>query len=109
MLYSVRFISILLILSSTLAFAQGNPYANDPKAAEIGGGAFRLYCAPCHGMRAQGGRSGPDLTRGVYHAGDQDADLFQVISNGVPGTEMQSYSGSLTSDTIWRLVAFIRS
>ena len=44
------------------AFAQAaNPLASDPKAAEIGRGMFRIYCAPCHGIRAQGGR-GPDLT-----------------------------------------------
>jgi len=59
-------------------------------------------------MRAQGGRTGPDLTRGVFHAGDSDADLFGVITNGVPGTEMQSYS-FLPPDMIWRVVAFIRS
>jgi putative heme-binding domain-containing protein len=84
-----------------------NPLANDPKAAEVGRGMFRIYCAPCHGIRAQGGR-GPDLTRGSFAAGDRDADLFRTVSNGVAGTEMGSYS-NLGDDGVWRVIAYVRS
>lgn len=108
MLYDVRFLPLIIFLAVFPALAQ-NPFANDPKAAEIGNGVFHLYCAPCHGMRAQGGRSGPDLTRGTYRSGNADEDLYHVIAGGIPGTEMQSYSASLTPDLMWRLVAFIRS
>jgi putative heme-binding domain-containing protein len=81
-------------------------YAQD--AAETGRWTFRILCAPCHGIRADGGR-GPDLTLGTYSAGDQDADLFRVISRGVPGTEMAAYSGRVTDREISGLVAYIRS
>ncbi|MDQ6705397.1 MAG: c-type cytochrome [Acidobacteriota bacterium] len=105
-------VSALNLVSAIFCLAclaqQNNPYADDAAAADTGRGVFRIYCGPCHGMRAQGGRSGPDLTRGVFHAGDRDADLFGVITNGVPGTEMQSYS-FLPPDMVWRVVAFIRS
>ena len=83
-----------------------NPHANDPQAAESGRVAFRIYCAPCHGIRAKGGR-GPDLTRGTYSSGERDSDLFQTIRNGVPGTEMPA--SSFSDDIIWRVVAYIRS
>jgi putative heme-binding domain-containing protein len=96
------------ILLSGLLCAQGNPLAGDPAAIDVGKGNFRLYCAPCHGIHAQGGR-GPDLTRGRFAAGDTDADLFRVIAKGVEGTEMSDYGERFDDPMIWRLVAFIRS
>jgi len=101
-------LGLLIVFSLGLCLAQeSNPLAADPKAAEVGRGMFRIYCAPCHGIQANGGR-GPDLSRGAFSAGDRDADLFRTISGGVSGTEMGSYS-NLGSDGIWRLVAYIRS
>ena len=107
----VRFSFALLMLVSAISSAQqsGNPYTNDRSATESGRGVFRIYCSPCHGMRAQGGRSGPDLTSGVFHAGDRDTDLFRAISGGVAGTEMQPYADVLTPDMIWRVVSYLRS
>ena len=58
-------VSMLLACACGLCFGQDNP-------AGIGYGVFRIYCAPCHGFRAQGGR-GPDLSRGVFRSGEQDA------------------------------------
>ena len=106
----VRFASfaVLPVLATTLVAQSSNPFAGDAKAADVGKGMFRIYCSACHGIRAQGGRA-PDLTRGAYNSGDQDADLFRTISQGVAGTEMEGYGASLEPDAIWRLVSFIRS
>lgn len=79
-----------------------------PEAIEAGREIFRIYCTPCHGIRGEGGR-GPDLTRGTFSAGDKDTDLHRVISDGVTGTEMQSYSLVFGDQGVWRLVAYIRS
>jgi len=101
----------LFLLLAGLAMAQPepqNPFKNDAQAVEAGRGIFRIYCSPCHGIHAEGGR-GPDLTRGVYSAGDRDADLLAVISNGVPGTEMPSFSLGLGDENIWRVVSYLRS
>ncbi len=111
MLLSVKSLLALIALCAALAQAQTtlhNPFQNDSQAAEAGRGAFRIYCSPCHGIRAEGGR-GPDLTRGVYSAGETDADLFNVISNGVPGTEMPSFSLGLGDENTWRVVSYLRS
>ena len=81
---------------------------NAQDAAETGRWTFRILCAPCHGIRADGGR-GPDLTLGTYSAGDRDADLIRVIARGVPGTEMAGYAGRITDQEIAGLVAYIRS
>ena len=91
-----------------------NPFANSAQTVEDGRKLFAVSCAPCHGRNGEGGQSQaegvrpPDLTRGVFKAGRQDADLFRVITDGVPGTEMAPFR-SLGDDQIWRLVSFIRS
>ena len=94
---------------ATIIFIATLCSAQDPtSAAEAGRWTFRILCAPCHGIHADGGR-GPDLTLGTYNAGDQDADLLRVISRGVPGTEMAGYTGRVTDDELKQLVAYIRS
>jgi cytochrome c oxidase cbb3-type subunit 3 len=111
MLLQVKFLWVLVPLLAGPALAQPerqNPFKNDSQAVEAGRGIFRIYCSPCHGIRAEGGR-GPDLTRGVYSAGERDADLLAVISNGVPGTEMPSFSLGLGDENIWRVVSYLRS
>ena len=97
-----------LLLAAALGAAQTNPFASDPNAVEAGRGTFRIYCSPCHGIKGKGGRA-PDLTTGVYSAGETDADLHKVISDGVPGTEMPDFAGRLEPETIWKLVAYVRS
>jgi putative heme-binding domain-containing protein len=96
-----------LAFSAALS-AQSNPFHGDKDAIEAGRGMFRIYCSPCHGIGATGGR-GPDLTLGKYNAGDDDAALFKVISDGAQGTEMPSFSERFDSNATWRLVAYIRS
>ena len=52
-----------------------NPFLGDAKAVESGRLQFRMACAGCHGLRATGGRSGPDLTRGTFAAGNAEAEI----------------------------------
>jgi putative heme-binding domain-containing protein len=98
----------IFMMAACCRAQNANPVKPDPQAAETGRWMFRIYCSPCHGIHADGGR-GPDLTLGSYSAGDQDADLFRVISRGIPGSEMPAYAGRVEDDGIWRLVAYIRS
>src|SRR5258706_8399677 len=99
----------LVLFIATLCCAQGtNPLAGDPQAAETGRWTFRVLCAPCHGIHADGGR-GPDLTRGVYLVGEQDKDLYNAIARGVPGSELPAYGDRLDADAVWRLVSYVRS
>jgi putative heme-binding domain-containing protein len=101
-------LAMIFVLAACCRAQNANPFASDPQAAETGRWMFRIYCSPCHGIHAEGGR-GPDLTLGSYSAGDRDADLFRVISRGVPGSEMPSYAGRVEDEGIWRLVSYIRS
>jgi cytochrome c5 len=83
-------IVLTMIMLSTLAFAgdERNPLAGDAKSAKAGEYQFRINCALCHGLGAHGGGRGPDLTRAHKKHTHSDAEMFQVISNGIPGTAM---------------------
>src|SRR5215468_3145811 len=105
----------LLFAIGAVAFGQDaksatkNPFAGDSQAIELGRVQFRMSCASCHGLHATGGRSGPDLTRGSFTAGDTDADLYRVISSGIEGSEMPAFRGRLEDDQLWRVAAYVRS
>jgi cytochrome c oxidase cbb3-type subunit III len=100
--------AVAMLLWAAGACLAQNPFANDPKAIDVARGMFRIYCAPCHGIDAQGGR-GPDLTTGTYLSGSTNADLFRVIGEGVGGTEMPAYKAAFDNDALWRMVAYVRS
>jgi mono/diheme cytochrome c family protein len=53
-----------------------NPFVNDPEASRQGALLFRQECMFCHGIGAQGGMRGPDLTTGSWNHGGADAALF---------------------------------
>ena len=91
-----------------------NPLANDPKAAKAGEYEFRINCALCHGLGARGGGRGPDLTRAVKKHTHNDAEMFQVISNGISGTAMPANGTNgqgvgMTDEEIWQIITYIRS
>ena len=91
-----------------------NPLKDDPKAAKAGEYEFRINCALCHGLGAHGGGRGPDLTRAVKKHTHSDADMFQVISNGIPGTAMPANGTNgqgvgMTDEEIWQIITYIRS
>src|ERR1700758_2334621 len=91
-----------------------NPYAGDAKAAKAGEYEFRINCALCHGLGARGGGRGPDLTRAQKKHAHSDAEMFQVISNGLPGTVMPANGTNgqgvgMTDEEIWQIITYIRS
>ena len=85
-----------------------NPLEGDAEAIRAGMGAYRVRCADCHGMDAQGIR-GPDITQ-VWARGRTDDALFRTIRHGVPNTEMPSFPTPRTSDLdIWRMLAYLKT
>lgn len=82
--------TVLVWAIAICAFAADdhNPLAGDAKAAKAGEYEFRINCALCHGLGAHGGGRGPDLTRAQKKHAHSDADMFQIINNGIPGTAM---------------------
>src|ERR1700722_9385209 len=112
---SLSFLILILVLSSlTWSEEVRNPFSGDPKAAKAGEFEFRINCAFCHGLGAHGGGRGPDLTRAHKHHGDSDGDLFQNISQGIPGTVMPANGTNgqgvgMTDQEIWQIIAYLRS
>ena len=91
-----------------------NPLAGSTKAAKAGGYEFRINCALCHGLGAHGGGRGPDLTRAAKKHTHSDAEMFQVISNGIPGTAMPANGTNgqgvgMTDEEIWQIITYLRS
>ena len=110
------FTALLLLLCAPVAGAADakNPFAGNPKAAKAGEYEFRINCALCHGLGAHGGGRGPDLTRPHKKHTHSDADMFQVISNGIPGTAMPANGTNgqgvgMTDEEIWEIITYIRS
>jgi cytochrome c oxidase cbb3-type subunit III len=104
----------LLLGLSSLVHAQQNPLAGDPKAAKAGEYEFRINCALCHGLGARGGGRGPDLTGAQKKHARTDAEMFQTVSNGIPGTAMPANGTNgqgvgMTDEEIWQIVTYIRS
>src|ERR1700693_5872749 len=108
-------VAILVVAVAVVCSADDrNPFANDPKAAKAGEFQFRINCALCHGLGAHGGGRGPDLTRAHKKHTHSDAEMFQVISNGIPGTAMPANGTNgqgvgMTDKEIWQIIAYIRS
>jgi putative heme-binding domain-containing protein len=112
--WRLALIGLVLLRVAAQAADDRNPLAGDPKAAKAGEYEFRINCALCHGLGAHGGGRGPDLTRAVKKHTHSDADMFQVISNGIPGTAMPANGTNgqgvgMTDEEIWQIISYIRS
>jgi len=106
--------SLCALLAFTTSAQTKNPYAGEAKVAKLGEYEFRANCAFCHGLGAKGGGRGPDLTRTPKKHGDSDADIFNTINNGVPGTAMPPNGATqqgvgMTEEELWQVVTYIRS
>jgi cytochrome c oxidase cbb3-type subunit 3 len=82
-----------------------NPFSTAADIAE-GERIFQLDCATCHGGDARGGR-GPDLTRGTFRHASDDEQLFRIVRNGIPGTEMPRRVR--TDERAWKVVSYLRT
>ncbi len=71
-----------------------------------GSAIFQRNCAFCHGRDAQGGESGPDLTRSKLVLADKGGDkISEVVRDGRPEKKMPSFN--LSTQEMASLVAFI--
>src|SRR5215469_11471271 len=109
-----RLLVCCLGLVSIAAAQDRNPFSGNPQAAKAGASEFRINCALCHGLGARGGGRGPDLTRAQKKHAHNDADMFQIISNGIPGTAMPANGTNgqgvgMTDEEIWQIITYIRS
>jgi cytochrome c oxidase cbb3-type subunit 3 len=82
-----------------------NPHASAADL-EIGRRLYSGRCGHCHGQNGEGGR-GAVLNAGRFRYGSSDRELFLIIRNGIPNTEMPGVF-SLPDREVWRMVGHVR-
>ena len=105
---SMRCVALLLALPVLLAGArthESNPM-NSAEDFQEGKRLYRIHCGNCHGMQGDTGR-GARLARKSYVHGNTDAELFDIVEGGIPGTDMPGLW--LEEDDVWRILLFVRT
>ncbi len=83
-----------------------NPLSQGVSPIKAGESAYEANCSACHGANGKGGRA-PKLADSDEIREMKDQEIFAVIQDGIPGTEMMGFPLSKTQ--IRELVAFIRN
>jgi len=77
-------------------------------AADQGKQFLASNCASCHGIDGKGSERAPNITDNPYMRQLSDAQLKDIISNGIPGTGMPAFH-SLSDSVISELIAYLRN
>ncbi|MCD6052587.1 MAG: hypothetical protein K0Q55_4005 [Verrucomicrobia bacterium] len=88
------------------------------KGAEL----FMVTCVPCHGPKGEG--NGPNAVQLVdlwnfpikpgnlraahLRQGEEMADWYRVVTQGIAGTPMPTFADSLTGEQRWQIVAYLQ-
>jgi hypothetical protein len=51
----------------------------------------------------------PSLFDCEWKSGAKDADIFRIMTDGVPKTQMIGFKGRLPDETLWKIIAYLRS
>ena len=96
---------------------QANPIPANQESVKAGEILYITNCAACHGVSGKG--DGPvgltlnprpaDLTQHAVPGVHTDAQLFEWITNGFPGSRMPAFKSRLSDTDRWNLVNFIRT
>ena len=102
-------IASALLASATTALAQPRRARPVPATQTIAAGKtlFDAQCAWCHGAGGDGG-TGPNLHGRLRHATDYKS-IVDIITSGIPGTEMPSFRSPLTARHIGQIAAYVQS
>ncbi len=94
-----------------------NPIPPNSESITRGQELYSTECAACHGETGKG--DGPvgvtlnprpaDLTQHAIPGVHPDAQLFEWITNGFPGSQMPAFRSTLSDTDRWHLVNFIRT
>jgi mono/diheme cytochrome c family protein len=107
---------VVIVAQTGAAAALKNPVAATAESIAAGELLYRKNCAPCHGVKAEGGSgndlipASPDLTDATWDHGSTDGAIFDNIKNGVaPDFNMTPWKDQMKDDEIWNVVNYLRS
>ncbi|WP_447969759.1 cytochrome c [Nitrospira sp. M1] len=97
-----------------------NPFASSPETIAQGKKIFegKAFCVTCHGRDGKGlgkipglvGKLPRNFTDTAWQAARTDGELFWILKNGSPGTDMASFIPLvLTEDEAWHILLYVRS
>jgi len=85
-----------------------NPFAGNEQAVREGESLYAQHCTTCHGAAGGSGEIGPAIVSSDRAAlGVNDAQTFNTIKNGVPGTPMSPQR--LSDEEIWKVTTYIHA
>lgn len=102
------------------ARAVNNPFQPTPELLEKGKALFegKAFCKACHGADGRGlpkdlELKGPlprNFTDKKWQATRTDGELFWILKNGSPGTDMAPFIPMvLTEEEAWQVLLYVRS
>ncbi len=97
-----------------------DPVPNTPERLERGKAIFhgKGFCVTCHGRDGKGigkipglrGKLPRDFTDKAWQAARTDGELFWILRNGSPGTDMASFIPLvLTEEEAWNVLLYVRA
>ena len=97
-----------------------NPYPSTPETIEKGKHIFhgKAFCVTCHGRDGKGlgnipglvGKLPRNFTGKAWLAARSDGEIFWILKNGSPGTDMASFVPLvLTEEEAWHVLLYVRS
>ena len=97
-----------------------NPFPGTPERLEQGKKLFhgKGFCVTCHGKEGKGlgkipglrGKLPRDFTDKAWQAARTDGELFWILKNGSPGTDMASFIPLvLTEEEAWHVLLYVRA
>lgn len=101
--------AVFVLLPASRAWAQPQRRSAMPATQAIAAGKplFDAQCAWCHGAGGEGG-TGPNLHGRLRHATDYKS-IVDIVTNGIPGTEMPSFRSPLTAKHIGQIATYVQS
>ncbi|MEW6248128.1 MAG: c-type cytochrome [Nitrospirota bacterium] len=102
------------------ARAVTNPFPMTPENIEKGRALYhgKAFCVTCHGRDGKGltdveglrGKLPRNFTDKAWQKARTDGELFWILRNGSPGTDMASFIPLvLTEDEAWHVLLYVRS
>ncbi|MFZ3229061.1 MAG: cytochrome c [Pseudobdellovibrio sp.] len=86
------------------------PWVVVPEVVTAGQKLYKANCAVCHGEKGDlvgGIPNARNLVEGQWKAGNGSIAHFKVLQNGLPGTQMVSFKGSLKTFELWAITHYL--